>query len=478
MNLRSLKYWTKALALLGGIVVHTANAQPPPAKPEAPPAASAPADGKADREIYFDIGHAGARKIRLAIPSFGLGDKPSSSVSAADRDTYAARLSDLLAFTNAFEVIPASGFLAKNDPASKAINYEEWTPINTELLIMAKFEAAPEGKVAIEFRLYDVKKKKMLLGKRYRPEKTQVDYVLRRFADLVMEVLTGEMGMFTSKIAFVGAKVAGQPRQVYISNFDGTELQQITDNGSINMSPSWSPDGTKLTFTSFKDGKAEIYVFNLLTRKLGRLTRSKGNNSGANWHPNGRTLAFAGGSNGLTAIYTMNSTSGSERSPLITGSGLEVEPAYSPDGTKLAFVSGRFTRPHVFIRDLASSQDTRITFAGWYNSSPAWRPDNKKIAFAGYDKEIDRYDVFIVNPDGRQLERLTLDQGDNEKPSWSPDGRFLIYQSNRVGSGRGKTRAYKLYTMSKDGADQKPLNIPLAEVQMPTWGPRQMDIEN
>ncbi len=121
---------------------------------------------------------------------------------------------------------------------------------------------------------------------------------------------------------------------------------------------------------------------------------------------------------------------------------------------------------------MSTGKDTRITTAGWYNSSPAWRPDGLKLAFAGYDREIDRYDIFLVNPDGTRIERLTLDQGDNEKPAWSPDGRYLLFQSNRAPSGRGKARGYKLYVMNKDGGGQTALNIPLHDITMPAWGPR------
>jgi TolB protein len=202
------------------------------------------------------------------------------------------------------------------------------------------------------------------------------------------------------------------------------------------------------------------------------MTRSQGNNSGANWSPDTKTIAFSGAEDGRTAIYTMRALDGGGRAKMIGESGLEVEPAYSPDGRFLAFASGRFGNPHVFVRDLQSGKDQRITTAGWYNSSPQWRPDGLKLAFAGYDREIDRYDIFIVNPDGSRMERLTLDQGDNEKPTWSPDGRYLIFQSNRAKSGRGKTKGYKLYSMNRDGGSQQMLSIPLYDVSMPAWGPR------
>lgn len=461
------------------------NAPSPSAAPAEPSGASgapgtsgteaAPAPGTlVDRDIYIDVGRAGTRKLRMAIPAFGLsGSGGASGLATSDAQTWADRLAEIFGFTGSFEFIPQSGFLAK-DPGSRAVNFDEWTGINTEALILARAEPGSKpGHLNLQLRLFDVKKKKQLVGKAYNDtEKAKVDAVLRRFADLCMEAFTGELGIFSTKIAFVASKAAGESKQLYMANFDGTGLEQITSNGSINMSPSWSPDGTKITFTSFKDGKAEIYVYNLLTRKIGRLTRTPGNNSGANWHPDGKTIAFSGSVSGKTAIFSMNSLDGSGRKEFISGSGLEVEPAFAPNGTQIAFASGRFGNPHIFVRDLATGKDTRITFAGWYNSSPAWRPDAKKLAFAGYDREIDRYDVFLVNPDGRQMERLTLDQGDNEKPTWSPDGRFIAFQSNRAPAGRGKQKGYRLFVMTRDGADARPLKIPLHDVTMPAWSPR------
>jgi TolB protein len=433
-----------------------------------PPASSA---SPTDTELFIDVGRAGVRKLKMAIPVFGA--EPGAAVSESDKEFAADRLSDIFAFTNSFEFVPVSSYIAKGNIAAKPIQYDEWTPIQTEAVIFGKFiPSSSAGKYTLDLRFYDIKRRQQLHGVRYSDfEVGDLERVLRRFADKCIEKLTKEKGIFSTKLAFAGARKSGELRQIYVSNFDGSGLRQITNNGSINMSPSWSPDGTKITYTSFREGKADIYVYNLLTQKTAKLTSGFGNNSGANWHPDGRKIAFSGSHSGLTSIFTVNSFDGSERKSFIAGSGLEVEPAYSPDGQKVAFVSGRFGNPHLFIRDLRSNADTRITYAGWYNSSPSWRRDGRKLSFAGYDRDIDRYDIFTVNPDGRQMERLTLDQGDNEKPSWSPDGRYIVFQSNRLAKGRGKANNYKLYIMTRDGGNVKQLNIPLHDVVMPVWSP-------
>ena len=148
--------------------------------------------------------------------------------------------------------------------------------------------------------------------------------------------------------------------------------------------------------------------------------------------------------------------------------------SFLPDGSSIAFVSGRYGNPHIFVGKLALGvkprvvSDRRLTYAGWYNSTPSWSPDSDKIIFGGYDKDIDRYDVFIMNPNGSKLERLTLKTGDNESPSWSPNGQMIVFQSNRVGQSNAKGKA-ALFIMNRDGSGQRKLDIPLYEVQTPHW---------
>ncbi|MBX9702778.1 MAG: hypothetical protein K2X39_01365, partial [Silvanigrellaceae bacterium] len=137
-----------------------------------------------------------------------------------------------------------------------------------------------------------------------------------------------------------------------------------------------------------------------------------------------------------------------------------------------AFTSNRFGKPMIFTRDLISQIEKRITYSGWYNASARWSPDSQKIAFASYDRDIDKWDLFKMNSDGSSLERLTLNQGDNEKPSWSPDGRFILFQSNRIPKSSAVGKVTKLYIMNADGTNVRQIQIPLAEAKLPSWSGR------
>ena len=175
-----------------------------------------------------------------------------------------------------------------------------------------------------------------------------------------------------------------------------------------------------------------------------------------------------------TDIYVID-RQGMSRQRLIKGMGLDVDPAFSPDGKWLAFVSGRYGNPHIFRATLQWSmdrlrvtEDKRLTYAGWYNANPAWSPDSRKIAFAGYDRDIDRFDIFLMNADGSNLERMTLDKGDNESPSWSPNGMLLVFFSTRT-LHRKRKGAAQLYIMNRDGSMQRKLFTGLHLAQTPRW---------
>lgn len=413
------------------------------------------------------MGEAGSRRLRLAITDFEVG----TEIPVAKSAELAQRFKKILEFSGFVEVIPQAAHLAKRKPGSDIV-YDEWVPLNIDLVVQGKLQRETDGRHSLELAAYDITRRRRVSGKRYSPlRENDIESALRRYGDALFEDVTGVAGAFSTKIAFVGAMIPGKPKEIFVSNYDGTNLQQITKDGAIVLSPAWSSDGLKLAFTSYRDGRPQIYLYSFLTKKLVRLTHSKeAGFSGAAWSPDGKLLAFSETDKGKTHIVTARVADGGGKSVLVQGSGLEVEPSYSSDGKFVSFTSGRFGRPHIFVRNLASGKDTRITFAGWYNTSATWRYDDKKLVFAAYDRDIDRYDIMIVNPDGTQMERLTLKQGDNEKPAWSPDGRMILFQSNRAGA--GKRREYGLYQMNKDGGSQRKLNLPVADATMPTWGPR------
>ncbi|MES2614879.1 MAG: DPP IV N-terminal domain-containing protein [Bdellovibrionota bacterium] len=426
---------------------------------------------KLDNSI--DVGTPGVKKVRVAIPNFSLSDN-NLPITSNDALKFTKRFHDILDFTNWFEFVPQNAFISKKNPVLEPFQAQDWAIIKTEFVIFGKITRAKNAKnFNLELRLYNVKLQNMLVGKMYANLNLNLaDIALRRFGDVLVESLTGTPGPFMSKIAFVGKRNA-KNSQIYTADFDGNNAVPITKNNSVNISPAWSPDGTKLTYTSFVTGAPEIYQYNTLTKRTVQMTSGASNSSGSNWSSDGDTIAYSSSTkNGETHIFTMNAFGGNKRA-LINSSEIEVEPSYSPNGKYLAFTSNRFGKPMIFTRDLKTGEDSRLTYAGWYNASASWSPDSTTLAFASYDRKIDRWDLFKINSDGSRLERLTLSQGDNEKPTWSPDGRFIMFQSTRSSSGNNTINSIsKLYVMSKDGYFSKDLPTAVSEIRQPVWGPR------
>lgn len=427
------------------------------------------------------IDNPGFRQLNLAAPLFKIAPTMPAKKGKSTAVTGRQELQKLLKFSGYFKLVSDKAFsdlpqTKKGVAAANGtedIDFSQWKTLNVETLVLGEL-FVEGGQRKVKLRAFDVPTAKLLVGKVY--SYTGIKSVVRRFADLVLSSYTGLPGIFSSKIAFIGRRTKKSDKQVFMADFDGTNLKQITRAKNPHVSPTFSPDGRFITYTSFENANPDIYMYDTKTGRKTRVTFSKGLDSGANWSANGKVIAYSGGVGGKVNIYTVNAKDRKNRKVLIQGNGLDVDPTFSPDGKYMAFVSGRYGNPHIFAAKLAWSGDTsvkvisdkRLTYAGWYNATPDWSPDSKKIVFAGYDKDIDRFDIFMMNPDGKNIERLTLKTGDNESPSFSPNGQLIVFQSNRIGSQNIKGVA-KIYMMHRDGTNQRRLNLGLYEAQTPTW---------
>lgn len=439
--------------------------------------------------ITVNIDNPSFRKLVIAVPPIAIEAGADSSIAKDLAERGHDELAELLAFSGYFNVIAEAAYgnnvtklVAKKraeDGNSWLKAYTElsgddaktWKGLNVEALTLGSVSKKGSDTVIV-LKTFDPIERKEIVSKEFTGIASVRD-VMRRYADFLLEAYTGKKGIFSSKLAFVGRRKKGDAKQIYISDFDGSNLQQITTGNNPHLSPAWSPDGRYIAYTSLESSSTQIFVYDTITKSKRQLTRRVGLNSGANWSPDGKYIAYTSGQGGDTDIFLIEAN-GSGRKLMIQGSGLDVDPKFAPDGQKIAFVSGRFGNPHIFVGKLSGNNpprvvsDKRLTYAGWYNSTPSWSPESDKIIFGGYDKDIDRYDIFIMNPDGSKLERLTLKTGDNESPSWSPNGQLIVFQSNRIGESNRKG-VPSLFMMNRDGSSQRKIDVPLYEVQTPAW---------
>lgn len=411
---------------------------------------------------YIDIRNPYLRKLPIAIPVFAPMDNLSTEEAMADAST--RLFSKYLDFTSYFQMIDPEAFL--EDPSrtgitTDAIAFHNWTAVGAELLVTGGVRYDESSRLLqMELRLFDTLKGKLLVGKLYKGKAGDERRMVRRFASEVIHALTGDWGIFDSRIAFVSNGTGH--KEIFISDFDGNNPRQWTRHKSITLSPAWSSDGKWLAYTSFAKGNPDLYIKHI-KEKRGIVLSKKGIHTSPSWVPGQFALAATLSFSGDPEIYLL--TGNAKIIKRITKKwGIDESPTWSPDGRKVAFVSNRSGSPQIYIKTIDTGQVDRLTFLGRYNTQPSWSPQGKRIAFAGM--EDGQINIYVIGADGKDLFQLTRDSGDNESPSWAPDGSLITFSSTR------EEEVPRIYVMTAYGTDQRRLLILSGKQSSPAWSPR------
>lgn len=409
-------------------------------------------------EDYIDITKFSLRKIPIAIPLINItpqGQGGGLSFKTSDM------LSDDLDFTGYFKILDRRTFQRNDtkqiDPA--LINFKDWTGVGAELLITGN-AVVKDKLVEVEFRLFDTFKNQLLVGKRYKGWQKDLRRIIRKFCSEVIHYLTGEWGIYESKIAFISTGTGN--KEIYSCDFDGKNPKSITRNKSINLSPAWSSDGRWIAYTSFARGRPDLFIKNI-SGKRGAVVAKKGINTTPAWMPGKSMLAATLSFSGDQDIYLLT-REGKVVKPLVKKWGIDTSPTWSPDGKQIAFVSSRSGTPQIYIKSIGSGKIKRITFEGRYNTQPAWSPRGDKIVYSAIERgEIN---IHLVDLKTSESIRLTYGTRKNESPTWSPDGSLIAFSSTR---GKGGS---KIYVMTSYGTDQRRLFSMPGQQTSPKWSPR------
>lgn len=415
----------------------------------------------ANAKVYIDISSPAAKKLPIAIP--GLYSAEGEAAKAASRITEV--IAHDLEVSGILNILDKTTYPAdplKSELSQEAMDFRPWTAIGAEALVKGKVSMVGRN-ITVDARLYDVTTGKQIMASVYSKDSREFRKIAHKIADDIIASLTGEKGAFNTRIAFVGNGTGN--KEIYVMDYDGEGIEALTQNGSINISPAWSPDGSVISYVSFKGGRPSVYVQEAGSRKAAKLPTPEGMSLGASWAPDGKRLALVISRGGNSDIYAINKD-GSGLARLTDSWGLDLSPSWSPDGKEIVFVSDRGGSPQIYIMESSGANVRRLTFEGKYNSSPAWSPKGDRIAFAGVSDG--RFEIFTINPDGSGLMQLTSHSGNNETPSWSPDGRLIAFSSTREG-GSG------IYIMRPDGTDQRKIGSTKGKATNPNWGPRRKE---
>src|SRR5215469_14907698 len=329
-----------------------------------------------------------------------------------------------------FRVLDPKAYVENSQDSGFALgqfNFADWSSINAEFLVKGSVSAS-EQQITIQAFLFDVGGQRQMAGKQYSGTGEDVTRMANRFADAVLEQVTGKRGPFDSRMALVSAR-GGRFKQIYTSSVDGEDLFKVTNNDTINLFPSFDRQVRRVLYTSYKSGAPGLYVYDLGNRREIHVPSPGGNLIGGVMMPAGDAVIAAAESGGATNLYLL-SLSGSVIRQLTRGPSINVSPAVSSDGSRLAFTSDRGGTPQIYVMGLSGGEPRRITYKGAYNSNPAFSPDGEQIAYQS--RAGGSFQIYRISSSGGTPTYLT----DGQHPAWSPDGRYIAFSIGR-GSGLG-----------------------------------------
>lgn len=403
-----------------------------------------------EAQIKLEITEEGGRTLPIAVaPLSPLAGEGSPRLN----DEFTEVLARDLDLSGYFQVIDRSQNGEDSGGVTpESIDFQRWADLGALALVKGGFLFEGDSLV-VEVRLFDVAQRKQLGGKRYRGERKDLRRMAHRFADQIMLLLTGELGPFDSRIAFVSNRGGtGRTKEIYLTDATGTQVSAVTRDRSLNLSPGWNPSANKIGFCSYRQGGPYPYVFDLPAGGQKRLIAAVGY-SGGRWSPDGSLVAVSLEQEGNSDLFLL-SPDGRVVRRLTERAGINISPTWSPDGQSLAFCSNRGGGPQIYVMNVNSGNVRRLTFRGDYNTSPSWSSKGDGIA---YTTRSGGFRIMTIPVGGGEPQEIA--QG--EDPSWSPDGRYLVFSS------RGRLRIAR-----KDGRSVKQLTGGGGDDTSPAWSPR------
>jgi TolB protein len=403
----------------------------------------------ANAALEIEITGGGAQQIPIAIVPFmqaGPLQEKVADIIAAD-----------LRRSGLFRVLETAGVSSRPSELTQ-VKYPEWAVLQAQAIAVGNITTLPGNRLKVTFGLGDVLRQTSLVSMEYNIAPNQLRLTAHKIADEIYQKLTGEGPIFASRIAYINK--VDKRYSLQIADADGVNPQTVVASNEPIISPTWSPDGTKIAYVSFEKKKPIIFVQSLTTGQRATLASFKGNNSAPSWSPDGTKLAIVLSHSANSQIYIINAD-GTGLKSLLKSAAIDTEPVWSPDGKWIYFTSDRGGNPQIYKVSVLGGAAQRVTFQGDHNLSPHISPDGKTLATVR--KDAGRYSIAVQDLTSGQAQILSQG-GQDESPSFAPNGRVILYATRNAGRGA-------LAAVSADGQVKQRLSDSGGDVREPAWGP-------
>jgi TolB protein len=445
-----MNYRMRWNVLGAAIVAATAvvAAQQPPAQPPQQPQPQQPTT------VGVTLTGEGGAQTRIAVPDLLALSNDRETQEAAK--TISQVLWDDLNFEREFYMIPRDTY--KSIPVAGSIDavpYERWRELGADGVIIGTVQRAATG-IRVEMRLYNVRARQQIYGREYTGSAANPRIYAHTMSDEIHESQRRLRGVARTKLTFssdrnkepvVATVEKRDVKEVYIADYDGANPRRITINRTLNITPSWAPDGRSIAYTSYRDSGPDIMISNIYAGTMERPTKGVGQNWLPVFSPDGTKLAFVSNRDGNTEIYVAN-RDGSNLIRLTNNPAIESTPTWSPNGTQIAFTSERTGTPQIYVINADGSGLRRISQESYADRATWSPPPYNEIAFTA--KTGPGFDIKILSIATGETRQITFGEGSNESPAWAPNGRHLAFMSTRAGRSQ-------IFTVDKDGGNLRQL---------------------
>jgi len=397
----------------------------------------------------------------VAIPAF-VAENAGAEGFAAD---ISALVAQDLESSGLFRAISSEAFISRVTSFQSPVQFADWKAINAQALVTGAVSLSGDGKLVVKFRLFDVFAEAPLgAGLQFAASQGSWRRMAHKVADAVYSRITGESGYFDTRVVFVSEQGPKNDRRKRLSimDYDGANVQNLTDDSAIVLAPRFSPNGQKILYTSYATGQPQITELDVNTVR----SRSLGGNANMSFaprfSPDGSAVVYSLTTGANTDIYRLEIGSG-RQTRLTNTPAIETAPSYSPDGRQIVFESDRSGNQQLYVMPAGGGEARRISFGQGRYGTPVWSPRGDLIAFTKQNNG--RFHIGVMRTDGSE-ERLLTSSFLDEGPSWAPNGRVIMFTRESAGA----SGAPALYSVDVSGRNLRRVPTPGAASD-PAWSP-------
>jgi TolB protein len=409
--------------------------------------------------LQVDVTQGNAQPLPIAIPDFLPGGPNDAQAGANIADVVRADLER----SGLFRPLDQKGFVDHIANINTVPNFANWRSITAQGLVTGQATLQPDGRLRVDFRLWDVYGESQMLGLQFFTTPENWRRIGHMVSDAIYERITGEKGYFDTRIVFISESgpAIKRVKRLAIMDEDGANPIFLTTGSYMVLTPRFNPTAQMIAYMSYIGTKPRVYLFDIETGKQEMLGNFPNMTFSPRFSPDGNRVALTLETAGNSDIYLMDlRTRATQR--LTTDPAIDTAPSFSPDGRQIAFESDRGGSQQIYVMNVDGSNQHRISFGAGRNGTPVWSPRGDLIAFTKQDNG--RFDIGVMRPDGSG-ERLISTGWEDEGPTWAPNGRVLMFTRTLEG-GRGS----QIWSVDVTGRNERRVLTPGAASD-PAWSP-------